>query len=112
MNVMKTIGKSFGVLIAIASMIFTNDLSAQKRDDSQNRNNNAPPQAESSYKSALGLRGGFESGITFKHFISGDRALEFILSAPYHYRGYRITGLYEIQKPILHFPYSPEGLFF
>lgn len=48
---------------------------------------------DQSYKTAIGLRGGFTSGLTVKHFISGRDALEGILSAwPYDLS---ITGLYE-----------------
>ncbi|MBA3899634.1 MAG: hypothetical protein H0X62_05395 [Bacteroidetes bacterium] len=48
------------------------------------------------YTTALGLRFGFEGGITLKHFISSDRAIEGILSSAYAHRGIRLTGLYEI----------------
>jgi hypothetical protein len=48
------------------------------------------------YTTALGLRFGFEGGITLKHFISADRAIEGILSAGWAGRGIRLTGLYEI----------------
>lgn len=51
------------------------------------------------YKSAIGIRGGWTSGFTAKHFIKDARALEVILSSGYRYRGFQITGLYEIHKP-------------
>lgn len=53
----------------------------------------------SSYKTGLGVRFGFESGLTLKHFIKSNRALEGILSSGWGYGGLRLTGLYEIQKP-------------
>lgn len=50
------------------------------------------------YKNALGLRAGFPSGITFKHFFSGDAALEIIAGRSWGYRGFILTGLYEKHK--------------
>lgn len=51
------------------------------------------------YKTSIGLRGGWNSGITFKHFIKESKALEIIFSTRLgYYRGYQITGLYEIHK--------------
>ncbi len=51
------------------------------------------------YKTGIGLRGGWTSGITAKHFIKEGKAIEGILSSGYMYRGWQITGLYEIHKP-------------
>ena len=48
------------------------------------------------YNTGIGLRGGFSSGLTVKHFISDDTAIEGILSSRWH--GINITGLYEIHK--------------
>jgi hypothetical protein len=53
------------------------------------------------YKTAVGLRSyPFVSaaGITFKQFIAEDKALEVV---GYFWNGARITGLYEIHKPLL-----------
>jgi len=50
----------------------------------------------SGYKTAVGIRGGWNSGITLKHFISNDAALEVIVGS--RWRGVNVTGLYEIQK--------------
>jgi hypothetical protein len=54
--------------------------------------------ADHSYRTGIGLRLGYESGLTIKHFISGNGALEGILSRGWRYGGLRITGLYEFQK--------------
>ena len=55
------------------------------------------------YKNALGVRGGWPSGVTFKTFIAPDRALEGILSG---YRGgFEITGLYELHQQAFDVPY-------
>ncbi len=57
------------------------------------------------YKTGLGARlGSYDgfAGLTVKHFIGQDRALEGIVYFPWH--GFVITGLYEFQKP---FPSAP-----
>ena len=51
------------------------------------------------YTTSLGLRlGGWENGVTLKHFLSDKAAIEGILST--RWRGYNITGLYEVQNAI------------
>lgn len=45
------------------------------------------------YETSLGLRGPLNNGITIKHFIGEQSALEGILAA--RYRGFSFTGLYE-----------------
>jgi hypothetical protein len=46
------------------------------------------------YENAVGLRLGMSSGLTFKHFISTNDALEGILSSHFS-NGFNLTGLYE-----------------
>jgi hypothetical protein len=54
--------------------------------------------AQSSYQTALGVKVWDGGGISLKHFVSGNNALEGI---GYFWRqGARITGLYEIHGPI------------
>lgn len=48
------------------------------------------------YSTGVGLRGGFESGLTVKHFTREKSAFEFILAS--RWRGFEITGLYEIHN--------------
>jgi len=48
------------------------------------------------YKTGIGLRGGFENGLTLKHFTREKSAMEFILSS--RWRGFEVTGLYEIHN--------------
>jgi len=48
------------------------------------------------YSTGIGLRGGFFNGITVKHFIGDNTALEGILST--RWSGFEITGLYEIHN--------------
>ena len=50
------------------------------------------------YKTGIGLRLGWEGGISLKHFIKERRAIEGIASFGWGYRGFRLTGLYEIHK--------------
>jgi hypothetical protein len=53
-------------------------------------------QAQSSgYTTGIGFRGGAASGLTIKHFIANDAAIEGIISTSYKYRGTAITVLYE-----------------
>ena len=51
----------------------------------------------SDYRTALGVKF-YPGGITIKHFIQSDRALEGI--AYFHNYGFRFTGLYEIHGDI------------
>ena len=48
------------------------------------------------YNTGVGLRGGFSSGLTVKHFIGSKSALEGILSS--RWRGFQVTGLYEVHN--------------
>ncbi|MFD2514587.1 hypothetical protein ACFSRY_11980 [Pontibacter locisalis] len=53
-------------------------------------------QAQSSgYTTGIGFRGGAASGLTIKHFIKSDAAIEGIISTSFKYRGTVITVLYE-----------------
>lgn len=49
------------------------------------------------YTTGFGVRLGYDSGLTLKHFISPSSALEGILSASPRY--FQLTGLYEYQQP-------------
>ena len=51
------------------------------------------------YKSAIGLRGGDPSGVTFKTFVNSINALEFTAGTGYFGHNFNITGYYEWQKP-------------
>lgn len=52
----------------------------------------------SSYQTALGVKVWDGGGISFKHFVSDNNALELI--GYFWNRGTRVTGLYEIHGPI------------
>lgn len=75
-------------IILLAVVVFLTTIS-----QAQNSSTNS-----SSYKNALGVKVLDGGGITFKHFVSGNNALEFI--GYFWNRGTRITGLYEIHGPI------------
>jgi len=51
------------------------------------------------YKTGIGLRGGFASGITIKHFVSSKAAFEAIIAS--RWRGLEVTGLYEIHGRVI-----------
>jgi hypothetical protein len=48
------------------------------------------------YKTGIGVRGGFEDGLTIKHFTREKSAFEFLLAS--RWSGYEITGLYEVHN--------------
>jgi hypothetical protein len=48
------------------------------------------------YRNGIGLRGGLYNGLTFKHFLGGNSAVELIGST--RWSGFEITGLYEIHN--------------
>lgn len=50
------------------------------------------------YNTAIGIRMGYDSGITLKHFFAPSTAGEFIVAASPNY--FQLTGLYEYQQPI------------
>ncbi len=50
------------------------------------------------YSTGIGIRAGLSNGITLKHFVKNDAALEGIIS--FRWRGVNITGLYEVHKQI------------
>jgi len=47
-----------------------------------------------SYTTGVGLRGGLSGGVTIKHFVSSNTAIEGIVST--RWKGLNLTGLYEI----------------
>lgn len=60
------------------------------------------------YRSSIGLRGGNSSGITFKGFVDGDKAIEALAST--RDGGFQFTMLMQTYRPVL-LEYS-EHLFF
>jgi len=55
------------------------------------------------YKNAIGGRFGIANGITFKHFMDNNNALDFIVnfkSKKNQYSTFRLIGLYEVHLPI------------
>lgn len=50
-------------------------------------------QSQMDYRTGVGVRAGFDQGLTVKHFIGSQDAIEGILS--WRYRGFVVTGLWE-----------------
>lgn len=75
------------LLIALISFFIVISANAQSRSTNS-----------SSYRTALGVKVWDGGGISFKHFVNGNNALELI--GYFWNRGTRITGLYEIHGPI------------
>lgn len=48
------------------------------------------------YNTGIGLRGGWGTGLTVKHFLDSKKAVEGILDSRWH--GFSVTGLYEIHN--------------
>jgi hypothetical protein len=48
------------------------------------------------YKTGIGIRAGFSSGLTVKHFTSHKAAVEGLLST--RWQGFVVTGLYEVHN--------------
>lgn len=55
------------------------------------------PAGPSGYTTAIGVRGGYTSGLTLKHFVNNKAALEIIVGAS-RWRGTSLTGIYEWHK--------------
>lgn len=68
------------------------------KDDKKEKKSNSSSSASSgsgySYKTGIGVRGGFTSGLTVKHFIGSKAAIEGILGS--RWRGFSLAGLYEL----------------
>ncbi len=54
------------------------------------------------YEQAVGLRGGLYNGITYKKFITADKAIEGILHT--RWQGWELVGLLEYHQPIVDVP--------
>jgi len=54
------------------------------------------------YNTGIGIRGGLSNGLTVKHFISSNTALEGLLAT--RWEGFNITGLYEIHANAFNTP--------
>lgn len=61
------------------------------------QSNSTEYSSSSVYKTAIGVRAGGTSGLTFKRFISSQNAIEVIVWGNRNWLG--ITGLYEFYKP-------------
>ena len=55
------------------------------------------------YQTGIGVRGGGYNGLTVKHFVSNKHALEGLLYT--RWRGFEVTGLYEIHEPAFDVPH-------
>lgn len=92
--------KTSTTLFLVLSLMFSVNSNAQKtkKPKAKGTITASSVENESSYKTGLGIRLGYESGITLKHFFKSNHAFEGILSRGWGYGGLRITGLYEFQK--------------
>lgn len=75
------------ILVAVVSLLVVSVSQAQSKSS-----------GSSSYKTALGVKVWDGGGISFKHFVSDNNAVELV--GYFWSKGARITGLYEIHSPI------------
>lgn len=75
------------IVLGISALLFVVCSNAQSKSASG-----------TTYRTALGVKVWDGGGISFKHFVNGNNALELI--GYFWNRGTRITGLYEIHGPI------------
>ena len=68
------------ILIAALLLVITSSISSQN------------------YQTGIGARVGFFNGVTIKHFVSQNNALEGIVN--FRWGGVLVTGMYEWQQPI------------
>lgn len=87
---------NFKITLSFIICIFCSTANAQKSTESGSAN-------RTFYKTGFGVRVGGDGGLTIKHFIKSNRAIEGILSRSWGYGGARLTGLYEVQKSIKDF---------
>lgn len=88
-NIMKSTGKLISAVIIFAAMLFTKNINAQAVLTTT-------PEYKNSYNTAIGVRGGGTSGLTFKR-LTGRNAIEGIIGM-WGY-GLSLTGLYERYTP-------------
>lgn len=86
---MKTITKTIAILFAAA-------LTIGSGAHAQGRNKKNSSENSDGYTTSIGLRGGLTSGLTIKHFLKSNAALEGIVGSRWH--GFSIAGLYELHK--------------
>ena len=103
MKTTKTILTASAILFALVTalpakaQIFDDD---KKKEEKKNDNKKTSKSSSSTgtygYQTGIGVRGGWTSGLTIKHFISGNAAIEGIIGSRWH--GFSIAALYEIHK--------------
>jgi len=64
--------------------------------NSNTRKSSSVSSGYSGYTTSIGLRGGYTSGISFKHFVNSNSAVEVVLGSRWH--GYSVTAMYQIHK--------------
>lgn len=86
---MKKTKNTFGKILLLLSIVFFSYSEAKAQE--------SPAINTGNYRTAIGLRAGYTSGLTIKHFMSSGSAIEGIIGAwP---NAFSITGLYELHRP-------------
>jgi hypothetical protein len=82
--------RAITIITFILCLSFTGTINAQSKNNG----------GGADYNTGIGIRFGYDGGASIKHFIKENAALEGILSAAWGYRGFRLTGLYEVHKQL------------
>jgi hypothetical protein len=95
------------LLVLLAFLLIGTSASAQTKSSSQKKSTSGGSKSSggsSGYQTGIGLRGGgYASGLTIKHFMSGKNnvAVEGLVTTEYQARGVRFTLLFEKHKQLL-----------
>jgi len=105
MKAMKTILAAAAITFAFSAVspvkaqkLFDDDdkKKEEKKEDKKKTSSSSKTGGSFGYGTGIGVRGGWTSGLTVKHFISSNAAIEGIVGS--RWRGFSITGLYELHK--------------
>lgn len=89
----------YAFLLVVALVAVSIELKAQ---DTKTLEDELSYKSNSKYTTAIGIRGGGASGLTFKHFVSSRSAIEIIAWGNRNWLG--VTGLFELYKTAFDVP--------
>lgn len=88
--------KKITLTLFISFFCFVSYAQGLRGDKDKRQNSGSSYSGGSTYQTGIGLRGGWTSGLTIKHFISEKAALEGIIGTRWH--GFNFAGLYELHS--------------
>ncbi len=96
-RIYKALINRFLIVVAIAAVSIEH-----KAQDTKSLEEELNYTGKSKYTTAIGIRGGGASGLTFKHFVSSGSAIEIIAWGNRNWLG--VTGLFELYKTAFDVP--------